>query len=170
MGFMLSERSLSFVTRVDPRLVAVARRAITLSDQDFGFTEPQSRTVAEEAALVERGVSHTLRSHHIIDCEGPGRWAAPGCSGAIDCVPWDGRAFVWEWPRIYPIAAAMRAASDALATPITWGGVWDRLMSEYGASASDIAAAEQAYAARQRAVGDHRVLLDGPHFELGRNN
>ena len=167
MGFSLSERSLSFVARVDPRLVAVARLAITLTDQDFGFAAPQSRTVAEEAALVARGASHTLKSHHIIDCR-PG-WAAPGCSGALDAVPWDGVAFAWEWPRIYRVAAAFRAASDRLATPITWGGVWDRLMSEYGASAAAIEAEEQAYARRQRLLGNHRVLLDGPHFELGRN-
>jgi hypothetical protein len=167
MGFTLSDRSLSFVTHVDPRLVAVAKLAITLSDQDFGFTDAQSRTPAEEAALVARGVSHTMKSHHIIDCR-PG-WAAPGCSGALDAVPWDGAAYVWEWPRVYKVAAAFRAASDRLATPITWGGVWDRLMSEYSATPDEIAAEAAAYATRQRAIGVRRVLLDGPHFELGRN-
>ena len=168
MALSLSERSLSFAAHVDPRLLAVARLAIALSTQAFGFTAPQSRTRAEEAELVRQGRSHTLKSHHIID-GGPG-WASPGCSGALDAVPIDeAGAFVWEWPRIYHIAAAFRAASDRLATPITWGGVWDRLMSDYGPSPAEIEAAEQAYAARQHAAGNHRILLDGPHFELGRN-
>lgn len=155
MGFTLSARSLSFVTHVDPRLVKVAKLAITLSEQDFGFTEEQSRTLAEERIKVAQGFSHTLHSHHIIDCE-PG-WAAPGCSGALDAVPYvEDRGFVWEWGRIYPIAAAFKAASLQLKIPVTWGGCWGKLLSEIpGDKPSDLRAAQTGW--------------DGPHFELGRN-
>jgi hypothetical protein len=156
----LGPRSLGFVTHVDPRMVAVAKLACNLSAQDFGFTEEQSRTLAYERELVARGVSHTLHSHHIIDCIAPGHWAAPGCSGAVDAVPWNGSAFVWEWPRIYVIAAAFKAASLQLAIPVTGGLCWGKLLSEI--PGDDAAAMEAAHLA---AGG----FADGPHFEYGRN-
>lgn len=154
MTFALGARSLSFVSHVDPRMVAVAQAAIALSSQDFGFTAEQSRTLAEEQALMAQGVSHTLHSHHIIDCETG--WAAPGHSGAVDAVPWSGSAFVWDWNLIYPIAAAFKAASIQLATPVTWGGCWNKLLTEI--PGDDAAAMQAAHAG-----------FDGPHFELGRN-
>jgi peptidoglycan L-alanyl-D-glutamate endopeptidase CwlK len=172
MTYVLSAGSLGLITKVDQRLVKVAQLAITLTTQDFGFTEEQSRTLAEEAQKIAKGDSQTLRSHHLIN-DGSLTWektpSAIGYSGALDAVPWNGTAFVWEWPRIYQVAAAFRAASDQLNTPITWGGVWDKLMSEYGSTPAEIAAEELAYVARQKAAGNHRVLIDGPHYELGRN-
>jgi peptidoglycan L-alanyl-D-glutamate endopeptidase CwlK len=169
MPFSLSAKSLSFASHVDPRLLAVAKRAAALSTQDFGFTEEQSRTIEYEKKLVAEGKSHTLHSHHIIDCE-PG-WARPGCSGAVDAVPYvTGKGYVWEWPLIYPVAAAFKKASVELDTPITWGGVWDKLMTEYdGDDAAAMKAADEAYVARRRAAGQKHVFIDGPHFELGRN-
>lgn len=170
MAFILGARSLSFCSHVDPRMLAVAKLAITLSAQDFGFTEEQSRTVAYEAQLVAQGKSHTLHSHHIIDCIAPGHWAAPGFSGAVDAVPMVAGAPKWEWPLIYPVAMAFAAAAKQLFTLITWGGVWDRTMDEIDCSSpASLAAAVAAYEARQNAAGNHRVLLDGPHYEIGRN-
>ena len=161
MPYTLGARSLSFCSHVDPRLMAVANLAISISGQDFGFTQEQSRTLADEQALVARGVSHTLKSHHIIGTVG----AAPGYSGALDAVPWNGSAFVWEWPRIYVVAKAFQQASIQLKTPLTWGGVWDRFMSEY----NDMQAASADYIARKRAAGNPNPFVDGPHFELGAN-
>jgi peptidoglycan L-alanyl-D-glutamate endopeptidase CwlK len=165
MTYVIGVRSHGFLNGVDPKLIAVAERAIAISDQDFGFTEPQLRTLAEEKAKVAAGTSHSLHSHHLPQ--------ASGFGGAIDAVPWNGTAFVWEWPRIYMIAAAFRQASAELATPITWGGCWDRLMSELdGDGPLDMKAAVTAYALRMKAKGNlHPLLdvLDGPHFELGRN-
>ena len=152
MTYVLGARSLGFCSHVDPRMMAVAKLAISLSAQDFGFTQEQSRTLAQEAEDVRRGVSHTMHSHHLI---GP-PYAAPGFSGAVDAVPWDGTAFKWDWALVYPIASAFKAASLKLATPITWGGAWGRLMSEIpGDDATSMKAAQ--------------VSWDGPHFELGRN-
>lgn len=160
MSYALGAKSLSFVSHVDPRMIAVAKLAIGLSTQDFGFTEEQSRTAAYEAQLVAAGKSHTMHSHHIIDCIAPGHWATPGFSGAVDAVPWNGTAFVWDWNLIYPIAAAFKAASVQLATPVTWGGCWNKLLSEI--EGDDAAAMQMAHTA---AGG----FADGPHFELGRN-
>lgn len=162
MSYAFGARSLGFITHVDPRLVAVAKAAITLSTQDFGFDAEQSRTVVEEAIEVREGFSHTMHSHHLIN-DGSLGWektpAVVGFSGAVDAVPWNGTTFVWDWNLIYPIAAAWKAASIQLATPITWGGVWGKLLQEIeGDDASAMAHA-------------HLTLggFDGPHYELGRN-
>jgi peptidoglycan LD-endopeptidase CwlK len=155
--YVLGARSLANLKGVDPALIAVAERAIQISEQDFGFTEPQVRTLAEEEAKVASGASHTLKSHHLVQANGYG--------GACDAVPWDGAKFVWEWPRIFLVARAFQMAFAELKTEGTWGGVWDKLMSEYG----DPQAAEAAYVARMKAAGHARVFVDGPHFELGRN-
>lgn len=169
MTYALGTRSLSFCSHVDPRLMAVANLAISLSTQDFGFTAEQSRTIAEEAAEVAKGFSHTMHSHHLIN-DGSLGWeptqSAVGFSGAVDAVPWNGTAFVWDWNLIYPIAAAFKAASAQLATPITWGGCWDRLLSDVpGDDAAAMKAATQDYAARHAP----HAFVDGPHIQLGRN-
>jgi peptidoglycan LD-endopeptidase CwlK len=152
--FALGARSLSYCTRVDPRLMAVVARALTLSTVDACVTQEQTRTPEQEQALIAAGRSTTMHSHHII---GYGE-AAPGCSGAIDLVPWIGQPS-WDWNLIYPLAAAMRQASIDLATPITWGGCWSKLMQEIAGSDAT---------AMQAATAGNR-FPDGPHFELGRN-
>lgn len=168
-GYVLGKKSLSFCPHVDPRMMRLFVRGLELSDQDAGFHEPQSRTVAEESALVAAGKSHTLKSHHIIDINPA--WAAPGFSGAGDAVPWNGTSFVWEWPRCLVVAAAMRRASMALGIPATWGGCWDRLLSEIpgDGSAAAMKAASDDYIRRHRAMGNANPFVDGPHFEFGRN-
>lgn len=162
MTHALGPRSMTNLAGVDPALIAVAELAISISDQDFGFTEPQLRTLAEEEAKVASGASHTLHSHHLPQTNGFG--------GACDAVPWDGAQFVWEWPRIFVVASAFKRASVQLGTDITWGGVWDKLMTEFdGDQPADMQAAEQAYIGRRRAMGQSRVFVDGVHFELNRN-
>lgn len=163
MPFILGARSLARCTHVDPRMMRVARLAITLSAQDFGFTEEQSRTTTEEQQKVHQGVSHTMHSHHLINSpEHPLTWeplqSAMGFSGALDAVPWVAarNEFVWDWDLIYPIAAAFKEASIQTQVPVTWGGCWGKLLSEI--PGNDAAAMKRA-----------RVSWDGPHFELGRN-
>lgn len=159
MTYFLGKRSLGFCARVDPRMMAVAKLAISLSTQDFGFTEEQSRTVEEEAAKVRQGFSHTMHSHHLINDGSLGWEKTPstiGFSGAIDAVPWEGSKFVWDWELIYPVVAAFKDASRRLLTPITWGGCWGELLGDIpGSTPADMKAA--------------RTSWDGPHFELGRN-
>jgi hypothetical protein len=166
MTYILGESSLANIAKVDPRLAAVAKLAITLTTQDFGFTEPQWRTLAQEEEDVARHVSQTLHSHHLLnDGAGSTAWEhtqpAVGFCGALDAVPWNGSAFVWEWPLIYPIAAAFKAASLQLNTPITWGGAnWSVLLGDI--PGDDAAAMEAAH----NAAPDG---FDGPHYELGPN-
>ena len=132
MTYALGSRSLSFCAHVDPKLMAVVKRAISICPVDFGMTEDQSRTVAQQAAKVAAGVSHVRpgpAARHMIQPD--------GYSKAVDLVPWvDGR-FQWgdkNWKvhtadgrtldPFFDIAAAMVAACNALATPLRWGGCW----------------------------------------------
>lgn len=157
-AYLLGAKSLANLEGVDPRLVDVAKLAITLTKQDFGFAQPQVRTEAEQAALVAKGVSQTMQSRHLPQANGMG--------GAVDAVPWTGQMFSWEWPLIYPIVAAFKAASLQLGIDVTWGGCWDRLLSEIeGDDANAMLAAQRDYTARRGG----KAFIDGPHYELGRN-
>ena len=126
--YELSERSLGFCTKVDPRLMAVVKRAIEVTEQDFGFTEEQSRTVAEQEEKVAQKVSKTMHTHHLIN-DGKGSTAFEktpsevGTCGAVDAVGYDGTKFVWEWPRQYVIASAFLAASGSWHTGYLGRGV-----------------------------------------------
>ena len=170
MTYELGPQSLANITTVDPRLVAVAKLAITLSAQDFGFQVQQSRTIAEEAIEVHEGFSHTMHSHHLIN-DGSLTWeptpSQVGCSGAVDAVPWVNGGWLWatvppahQWDYIYEVAWAFRQASIQLGIPVTWGGLWPKPLAEWPAnSAADLKALHLK-------IGG---LADGPHFELGRN-
>lgn len=167
MTYVLGSRSLSFCAHVDPKLMAVVKRAISICPVDFGMTEDQSRTVAQQAAKVAAGVSHVRpgpAARHMIQPD--------GYSKAVDLVPWvDGR-FQWgdgQWRvttasgavlmPFFDIAAAMRTAAIEAGVEIRWGAVWDKRLN---AIAGDLKAEVERY--KQRHAGPD--FLDGPHFEL----
>jgi peptidoglycan L-alanyl-D-glutamate endopeptidase CwlK len=170
-GFRFSQRSLDRARNVDTRLIGLAITALSRSSVDFGLTEEQSRTEAEQAEKVRRGVSRTMNSKHMIP-------KGKTVSSALDLVPFVDGVFTWgdnQWrvktkagPTIepfYEIAAQMREAAIAAGLVLTWGGVWDRRLNDLPAGAAAMKAAVQAYAARRKAAGG-TALLDGPHFEL----
>lgn len=172
MTFRFSQRSLDRARNVDSVLIGIAIVALTKSSVDFGITEEQSRTHAEQAEKVRRGVSKTMDSKHMIP---QGR----SVSTALDLVPYvDGR-FQWgdnQWRILtsagrtiepfYEIAAAMREAAICTGVRIRWGGAWDRVLNDMPAGADAMKAEVMAYTARQKAKGNKSILLDGPHFEI----
>ena len=145
MTFKLSQRSRKALQGVDPRLVAVVERAIQITPVDFVVTEGV-RSQARQAELVKSGASQTMNSRHIT-------------GHAVDVVAWQGTVR-WELPLYYQIAKAFRDASNALGTPIRWGGAWVLLVPNL-----DPEEAVERYTARQRAAGK-RAFIDGPHFEV----
>ena len=167
MTFSLGQRSLTFSAHVDPKLMAVVQHAIALSTVDFGMTEDQSRTVAQQAAKVAAGVSHVRpgpAARHMIQPD--------GFSKAVDLVPWvDGR-FQWgdgQWrvttasgavlTPFFDIAAAMRQAAIDMGVTLRWGAVWDRKLNDIQ---GDLKTEVERYKARHAGPD----FLDGPHFEI----
>ena len=143
--FSFGKRSLDNLVGVATDLVAVATRAIALSDVDFGVIEGL-RTPERQQELLEAHASQTLQSKHII-------------GHAIDVAAFVGGTVSWDWP-LYPrIAHAMQAASREFGIPIVFGCVWDRQL----ASLTDNIQYEiECYKARRSG----KAFLDAGHYEL----
>lgn len=158
-GFTLGARSRSELTGVHPVLVRCVETAIAASPQDFSVHDG-IRSPAEQKELVARGASKTLNSKHLTQPDGYGH--------AVDLVPYVNGQLRWEWPLIYPIAAAMAQAAHDLGVRIRWGGDWLWLADEGDARAPDADELD----ARVNAYVDHRrsrglsAFIDGPHYEI----
>lgn len=148
MGFKLGNKSLHELDGVHPDLVAVVRRAIALSVQDFAVHDGM-RTLEEQQRLLASGASQTLDSRHVT-------------GHAVDLVPVINGKLRWEWAPIYVIADAVRVAARELGIPIRWGGAWDTTLTDSDESPEDLV---HDYSARRRAAGK-KAFIDGPHFEL----
>lgn len=150
MTFAFGKKSVAKFDGVHPDLVRVARRAIEITEVDFGAYDGV-RTVAEQAEYVRNGTSWTMNGAHILGL-------------ALDLVPFVGGKFVWDWEACYKVAAAMQKAAIELNTPIIWGGVWDKRLNDLSQS---LESETKSYAQRRKKLGK-RVFLDAPHFELDR--
>ena len=152
--FKLSQRSLNKLDGVHPDLVAVVKRAIEITDVDFGVTYGV-RTVEEQEKLVASGRSQTMKSKHLIQ--------DTGYSHAVDLVAYDGSDVVWEINVYDNICDAMARAADELEVPIKWGAAWSEGdIRFYEDTAED---AMNAYIDLRRSQG-RRPFIDGPHFEM----
>lgn len=156
MPYVLGASSRAQLAGVHPRLVAVVERAIVLTAQDFGVHDGV-RTEAEQRELVARGASRTMDSNHRVQADGYGH--------AVDLVPYIAGRLRWEWPAIYHIAAAVRAAAVEQGTALTWGGVWDADLRTLPATEDGLRRAVEGYVARRKAAG-RSAFIDGPHYEL----
>lgn len=141
-----SEREL---VGVKTELVQVTRLALSYSAIDFCCYDG-IRTYKEQAQYVKNGTSKTMESKHLRGL-------------AVDLVPWIGGKPVWDWNGCYEIACAMDKAATELgfANRITWGGAWDRRLSDFGGDVTKYAEAVEAY--KKRHPGPD--FIDGPHFE-----
>jgi peptidoglycan L-alanyl-D-glutamate endopeptidase CwlK len=141
MTFSLGRKSLAELQGVHPDMVAVVRRAIRLTTQDFAVHDG-IRTIQEQREYVRRGASKTMNSKHLTQKDGYGH--------AVDLVPYINGQLRWEWRPIYAIAEAMRTAAGELGVVIHWGGFkgFARLTGTTGRIVT-------------------HTGWDGPHFELG---
>ncbi|MXF06699.1 M15 family metallopeptidase [Escherichia coli] len=112
-NFTFSRRSEERLAGVKPQLVAVVRRALELSEVDFGITEGL-RTKERQKQLVAEGKSQTMNSRHLT-------------GEAVDVVAYVDGKVSWDWPLYEAIARAFYQAADELNTPIVWGGSWTTL-------------------------------------------
>lgn len=148
MSYKLGTASLKELQGVHADLVAVVKRAIQLTVQDFGVHDG-IRTLDQQKELVKSGASQTLESRHIT-------------GHAVDLVPFINGKLRWEWGPIFRIADAVRQAAKELGTPIRWGGAWDIDFTESHDLPEDLV---EDYATKRRKAGK-KAFLDGPHFEL----
>lgn len=134
MSYRLSQRSLDRLIGVDPKLVAVVKRAIELSPIDFMVLEGV-RT--REQCMINYGKGRTASQ-----CQAkgvPAKYAQPSvakvtwlnnpfaskhCDGkAVDLVP-----YPVDWQdlkKFDAIAKAMLQAAKELGVPVRWGADWD---------------------------------------------
>ena len=113
MGFKLSQRSLSKLEGVHPKLVEVVKLAITKSPLDFSISEGL-RTVERQKELVAQKKSQTMKSRHLI-------------GEAVDiCILLDGKAN-WDFDNYRIVADVFKDCAAELGVKITWGGEWTTL-------------------------------------------
>lgn len=116
MTFSLSQRSLDKLKGVHPDLVKVAKRAIELTEVDFGVTAGP-RTIEQQKVFVRSGASKTMNSRHLIQHD--------GYAHAFDVAAYVNGKLEWSPFSLYTdIARAMKMAAEELQIPIEWGGDW----------------------------------------------
>ena len=107
MAYQLGTRSRQRLSGVHPDLVAVVKRAIQITEQDFAVLEG-IRNINRQRDLFKAGKSTTMNSRHLT-------------GHAVDLAPWP---ISWEWEGFYPIADAMKQAAEELSVDLEWGGDW----------------------------------------------
>ena len=110
MSFVLGKRSLARLEGVHPDLVAVVKRAIEITPQDFAVLEGL-RTKERQVQLVQAGASKTMASRHLT-------------GHAVDLGVLVEGVVKWDWPLYDQLARTMKAAAAELHLPIEWGGDW----------------------------------------------
>ncbi len=149
MSFSLSQRSESRLEGVNPALVEVVQKAITITKIDFGVT-CGLRTMEEQQALVDSGASQTMKSKHL---EG----------NAVDVVAYIGPRITWELNVYDDIADAFKAAAQDVGLGIRWGAAWHIPdIREWDQTMED---AMNSYVDLRRSEG-RRPFIDAPHFEI----
>ena len=154
MTFKLSSRSLGKLEGVNPVLVDTVKRAIELTDTDFGVIYGV-RTLEEQEALFKKGASKTMKSYHLVQDDGYGH--------AVDLMAYVGSRGSWELNLYDDLADAMKAAAKETGAHIRWGAAWtvDDLRDWDGTMEE----AMNSYVDLRRSQGK-RPFIDGPHFEL----
>jgi peptidoglycan LD-endopeptidase CwlK len=147
--FKLSDNSLSKLKGVDPKLIAVVKRAIQLTTVDFGVSEGL-RSLETQKKYVAAGKSQTMKSKHI-----DGK--------AVDLVAYVDGAISWELNLYDNIADAMAKAAKELGVPLKWGAAWT--VADITKWSGTMEAAMNSYVDTRRKEGK-RPFIDGPHFEL----
>lgn len=147
--FKLSLRSKSRLRGVDPKLVAVVKRAIEITKVDFGVTEGL-RTIETQRKYVAAGKSRTMNSKHIT-------------GKAVDLVAFVDGKVSWELNLYDDIADAMAQAAKELGVPLRWGAAWN--VPDITKWNGSMESAMMHYVDTRRREGK-RPFIDGPHFEL----
>lgn len=149
MTFKLSERSLTKLEPVKPKLFDVVMEAIEITKVDFGVI-CGLRTEDEQRKLVASGASQTMKSKHLT-------------GDAVDLMAYIGSRGTWELNMYDDVAEAMREAAQNQGVRIRWGAAWTVPdIADWNLSMED---AMNSYIDERRAE-KRRPFIDAPHFEL----
>ena len=156
MAFQFSRVSADRLATVDPGLQAVIRRALEVSETDFGIA-CGIRTLAEQQDLHMAGKSQvdgvTRRSRH-----------QDGM--AVDIYPWIGGKADWGMEGIISVATAIAWAATEAQFTIRWGGAWTcRDIRLALAWPGGMAGIQRRYVKARQRQG-RKPFIDGPHFEI----
>lgn len=114
-NFRFSQRSLKSLSKVHPKLVEVAKRALELTEVDFVVTEGL-RDIETQRQNVAKGASQTMKSYHLRQ--------ASGYAHAFDVAAWVNGTVSWDRPYYVKINEAVQQAAKELGVKVTWGGTW----------------------------------------------
>jgi peptidoglycan L-alanyl-D-glutamate endopeptidase CwlK len=135
-------------------MVAVVKRAIEITDIDFGVTQGV-RTIAQQKEYVRTGKSQTMNSKHLPQSD--------GFSHAVDVVAYVDGDVAWELNLYDNIADAFKRAARELGVSVKWGAAWN--VPDITKWNGTMEAAMMHYVDTRRKEG-RRPFIDGPHFEL----
>lgn len=111
MTWKFGKQSIDNLKGVDPKLVAIAYRALELSDLDFGITEGL-RTLERQKVLLAEKKTKTLKSYHLT-------------GKAIDIKIYKNGEISWDIEDFAHVSKFFMQAARELGAKITWGGDWD---------------------------------------------
>lgn len=150
----LSRRDLERLAGVHERLAETVRVCYAMSPIPLVVLEGL-RTMERQREYVKIGASRTLDSRHLT-------------GHAVDLGVLQGDVVSWHWPLYYRLAILMRQAAEVTGAVLTWGGVWDKPMTEYTRTCAEEV---RLYGNRWRRAHpgeEGGPLIDGPHYELAR--
>lgn len=119
--YKLSKRSLERLNNVHPDLVYVIKLALELGIIDFSVVEGV-RSLETQKEYVDKGVSRTLNSKHLIQSDGYGH--------AVDLYPYPidmakvNKGNAQEVAKFGLMAGVIKAVAKNAGIDIIWGGEW----------------------------------------------
>jgi hypothetical protein len=109
--YQLSRKSKEVLNMVNPPMIRVIEKAISISTVDFGVSDGL-RTIHMQQELVNSGRSQTMNSNHLH-------------GDAVDLKAYIAGKADWTFGLYIEIAEAVRTASIALDIGVRWGGAWN---------------------------------------------
>ena len=113
VSYQLSDTSTARLFGVDPRLVEIIDRALTISLIDFGVASGR-RSAQEQNELYISGASN---------CDGYKVLSKHQFGRAVDLYAYQQKA-LWTKADLALVACAMLESAAALGVPLQWGGKW----------------------------------------------
>lgn len=108
--YVLGSRSQQRLDGVNPDLVRVVEKAITMTTMDFTVLEG-IRSEERQLKLFAVGATTTMRSRHLT-------------GHAVDLGAYVDGEVRWDWPLYHQLGAAMKLAAVEEGIKLEWGGDW----------------------------------------------